>query len=79
MSKFDYEVAVMVASPPDTTADADDGTVRRGSATTAVVFFGRVFGISLISLGGQAPHVLRDHVGHVCGGPSDTGLTPAHG
>ena len=33
----------------------------------------------LISLGGQAPPVLRAHMGHTCGGPKETGLNPHRG
>ena len=29
----------------------------------------------MISLGGQAPRVLRAHMGHVCGGPNEIELT----
>ena len=46
----------------------------------AVVFFGWVF--VLISLGGQAPHVLTAHtadMGHTCGEPNEIELTAAHG
>ena len=33
----------------------------------------------MISLGGQAPHVLRAHTGRMCGEPNEIELTPAHG
>ena len=32
----------------------------------------------LISLGGQAPHMLRAHMGHTCGEPNEIELTVAH-
>ena len=42
-----------------------------------VMFCGRAF--FLILLGGQAPHVLRAHVGHTRGEPNGTELTAAQG
>ena len=33
----------------------------------------------LIPLGGQAPHMLRAHMGHTCGEPNEIELTAAHG
>ena len=33
----------------------------------------------LILLGGEAPHVLRAHMGRTCGEPDELELTVAHG
>ena len=33
----------------------------------------------MVSLGGQAPHVLRAHIGRTCGEPNEIELTAAHG
>ena len=41
------------------------------------MFFGWVF--FLISSGGQAPHVLRAHMGRTCGEPDEIELTPNGG
>ena len=33
----------------------------------------------MISLGGQAPHVLKARTGHACGEPNEIEMTAAHG
>ena len=43
----------------------------------AVMFFGWV--VFLISVRGQAPHVLRAHTGHTCGEPDEIEMTAVHG
>ena len=47
---------------------------RTRTRTRGVMFCGWVF--YLISLGGQAPHVLWAHMGRACGGPNEIELTP---
>ena len=77
-SEWEFWRRIYVQSgPPDNLKDA--GLSCIGQKKRAVIFFGWVF--FLISLGGQAPHVLRDHMWafNTCGEPNEIELTAAHG
>ena len=50
-------------------------TLRACSRKRAVLFLA----LFLFSLGGQAPHVLRAHMGRACGEPNEIELTPHWG
>ena len=66
-----------VACGRDHVFEAADAIVQHAyPGKRAVTFFGWVF--QEIPLGGQAPHVLRAHMGvhRTCGGPNEIELTP---
>ena len=67
-------------APKPSPADVEKKALRR--SMTASTKRGNIFRVGtfffLISLGGQAPRVLRAHVGHTCGEPTEIEPTAAH-